>query len=63
MKPNIGAKPTNQYSQRPKKGSEDLVSLYNKYGELEDMDTDHPLENRPDQRLRSPVRPPPNHKK
>ena len=63
VKPNIGAKPTNQYSQRPKKGSEDPVSLYNKYGELEDMDTDHPLENRPDQRLRSPVRPPPNHKK
>ena len=62
MKPTIASKP-NQSSLRPHKGSDDPITMYNKYGELEDMDTDHPLENQTQRpRSRSPVLPPHNKK-
>ena len=56
QKPTTAPKP-NPLSNRPRKGSDDPIIIFNKYGELEDMDTDHPLENKT-QRPRSPVIPP-----
>ena len=57
VKPAVTAKPSKKLSHCPSKGSDDPISIHNKYVELEDMETDHPLENKP-QKPRSPVLPP-----